>query len=155
MESSMHGIMIKPSVHMHALSFPSNMFQISPFCRFLFFLQRLTVTPFPASQNNMRSFLTINSIIAVAYVAVNLVAAAPNVVKLPRNIARDVTPQLPFDPNTTKYCTAWWDTEGDFTCLEIVDAWGIALADFIRWVCLFILSVVVSLSYIANRHSAY
>ncbi|OAF60709.1 hypothetical protein VC83_03352 [Pseudogymnoascus destructans] len=78
----------------------------------------------------MLSFLTINSIIVLTYVATTLVASAS--IK-GRHMARDTTPLEPFDPNTTKYCSYWWDTEGSFTCQDFVNGWGLTLADFTRW----------------------
>jgi hypothetical protein len=82
----------------------------------------------------MRSFVTINSIIALACVGTELVASIA--VKAPGNAARDTTPQYPYDPNTTPYCTQWWDTQGLFTCQELVEVYSLSMADFIRWVCL-------------------
>lgn len=75
-----------------------------------FFLQRIhRYSPcFSVSLNlhDMLSFLTVNIIIALAYVAVNLLASASastsNLIILPRNIARDMTPLLPFDSDTIK-----------------------------------------------------
>ena len=50
------------------------------------------------------------------------------------NLRRDETPQLPYDPNTTQYCSWWWDNDGSVPCADIPAAWGITLADFQRWV---------------------
>lgn len=44
------------------------------------------------------------------------------------------TPQLPFDPNTSPYCTYWIDNNGEEVCAEIPEWWGISMADFLRWV---------------------
>lgn len=44
------------------------------------------------------------------------------------------SPQLPYDPNTTPYCTYWVDNRGQEVCEEIPDWWGIAMEDFLRWV---------------------
>jgi hypothetical protein len=47
---------------------------------------------------------------------------------------RDDTPQLPFDPDTTEYCTWWIDNDGSSSCREILSDWIISLDDFRRWV---------------------
>ncbi|KAL3486232.1 hypothetical protein BJX62DRAFT_228928 [Aspergillus germanicus] len=46
---------------------------------------------------------------------------------------RDDTPQLPFDPNTTPYCTSWVDNDGSSSCSDILSDWIISLEDFRRW----------------------
>jgi len=97
--------------------------------------------PRASTNAKMLSFLTINSIIVLTYVATTLIASAS--ITGAGNMARDTTPLEPFDPNTTKFCSYWWDTEGSFTCQEFVDGWGLTLADFTRWVCPFILSLAV------------
>ncbi|CBF71205.1 hypothetical protein AN6664.2 [Aspergillus nidulans FGSC A4] len=43
------------------------------------------------------------------------------------------TPQLPFDPNTTPYCTWWIDNDGSSSCSDILSDWIISLDDFRRW----------------------
>ncbi|KAL4862725.1 hypothetical protein BDV12DRAFT_207026 [Aspergillus spectabilis] len=42
---------------------------------------------------------------------------------------RDDTPQLPYDPDTTPYCTWWIDNDGSSSCTEILSAWVISLED--------------------------
>ncbi|KFY46133.1 hypothetical protein V494_00591 [Pseudogymnoascus sp. VKM F-4513 (FW-928)] len=79
----------------------------------------------------MRSFVTINSLIALACVSPELVASIA--VKAPGIIARDTTPKFPYDPNTTPYCSEWWDTQGIFSCQELVDVYSLTIAEFIRW----------------------
>ncbi|KFY56271.1 hypothetical protein V496_06716 [Pseudogymnoascus sp. VKM F-4515 (FW-2607)] len=79
----------------------------------------------------MRPFITINSIIALTCVGAELVASIA--VKAPGNAARDTTPLYPHDPNTTPYCTEWWDIQGLFTCQELVEVYTLSMADFIRW----------------------
>ncbi|KAF2004067.1 carbohydrate-binding module family 50 protein [Amniculicola lignicola CBS 123094] len=49
------------------------------------------------------------------------------------NLKRDETPGLPFDPNTSKYCTWWYDNDGSVSCSGMPGAWGMSLADFLRW----------------------
>ena len=44
------------------------------------------------------------------------------------------TPKFPYDPNTTPYCTLWWDNNGSIACTDMPCAWGISLEDFLRWV---------------------
>jgi hypothetical protein len=66
--------------------------------------------------------------------------------------ARATTPELPYDPNSTKYCTFWWDTEGSYTCQNIVDAWGLSMTDFIRWVCLFCVALPRATLYLAGTN---
>ncbi|KAL1954011.1 hypothetical protein VTO42DRAFT_1832 [Malbranchea cinnamomea] len=44
-----------------------------------------------------------------------------------------ISPNLPFDPNTTEYCTYWYDNNGGLTCEQVVMNNFITLEDFIRW----------------------
>ncbi|KAL3478573.1 hypothetical protein BJX99DRAFT_105093 [Aspergillus californicus] len=46
---------------------------------------------------------------------------------------RDETPNFPSDPDTTSYCTWWWDNDGSIPCADMPGVWGITLADFLRW----------------------
>ncbi|KAL2834118.1 hypothetical protein BJY01DRAFT_253182 [Aspergillus pseudoustus] len=43
------------------------------------------------------------------------------------------TPQLPYDPDTTPYCTWWVDNAGSSSCQNILSDWLISLDDFRRW----------------------
>lgn len=43
-------------------------------------------------------------------------------------------PAYSYDPNTTKYCSWWWDNDGTTTCDARLDALGIPREDFFRWV---------------------
>ncbi|OBT53051.1 hypothetical protein VE04_07542 [Pseudogymnoascus sp. 24MN13] len=79
----------------------------------------------------MRLSVTIRSTIALACVGVEFVAYIT--VKAPGNTARDASPSFPYDPNTTRYCTDWWDTLGLFSCQELVDIYSLNIADFVRW----------------------
>lgn len=45
-----------------------------------------------------------------------------------------VQPVYPYDPNTTKYCSWWWDHDGGTTCDAKLNTLGIAREDFFRWV---------------------
>ncbi|KAL4920060.1 hypothetical protein BDW62DRAFT_199150 [Aspergillus aurantiobrunneus] len=47
---------------------------------------------------------------------------------------RDETPNFPSDPDTTSYCTWWWDNDGSIPCSDMPAVWGITLEDFLRWV---------------------
>ncbi|KAM7198759.1 hypothetical protein V8F20_006074 [Naviculisporaceae sp. PSN 640] len=59
----------------------------------------------------------------------SLVAASPAMV-----VPRDGTsPNLPFDPNTTSYCSWWVDLEGSITCSAFATENGITLDQFRRW----------------------
>ncbi|KAF2473993.1 uncharacterized protein BDR25DRAFT_386910 [Lindgomyces ingoldianus] len=46
---------------------------------------------------------------------------------------RDEKPALPFDPNTTPYCTWWYDNDGSIPCSQMPALWVISLDDFRRW----------------------
>ncbi|RYP87131.1 hypothetical protein DL769_000590 [Monosporascus sp. CRB-8-3] len=37
------------------------------------------------------------------------------------------------DPDTTEYCTWFYDNDGSQECKAVIDMWGIALDDFRRW----------------------
>lgn len=44
-------------------------------------------------------------------------------------------PGFKTDPNTTKYCTFWFDNDGTISCQDIVDNFVSGTkADFLRWV---------------------
>lgn len=45
------------------------------------------------------------------------------------------TPRLPYDTNTSQYCSYWFDyTDSRVTCKQVPTDWGISMADFLRWV---------------------
>ncbi|PGH27223.1 hypothetical protein AJ80_01180 [Polytolypa hystricis UAMH7299] len=46
---------------------------------------------------------------------------------------RDETPQFEYDPDTSPYCSWWWDNDGSLLCEDIPSLWGITLEDFLRW----------------------
>ncbi|RYP55760.1 hypothetical protein DL769_010053 [Monosporascus sp. CRB-8-3] len=47
---------------------------------------------------------------------------------------RAETPRLPYDPNTSKYCSYWFDyTDSRVQCDQVPQQWGISMADFLRW----------------------
>jgi hypothetical protein len=49
--------------------------------------------------------------------------------------AQAETPRLPYDPNTSQYCSYWFDyTDSRVTCNQVPSQWSIAMADFLRWV---------------------
>ncbi|KAL3452698.1 hypothetical protein BJX65DRAFT_302607 [Aspergillus insuetus] len=48
-------------------------------------------------------------------------------------VRRDNTPELPYDPDTTPYCTWWIDNDGSSSCRHILSDWRISLNDFRRW----------------------
>ncbi|RYP13788.1 hypothetical protein DL765_006737 [Monosporascus sp. GIB2] len=56
------------------------------------------------------------------------VLAAPSVMNI-----RDAVPHYPSYPNTTPYCSWWWDNDGSISCEEMPDAWGFTWDDFVRW----------------------
>lgn len=44
---------------------------------------------------------------------------------------RGDTPNLPYDPSTTTKCEYWYDNEaGSLTCSDILDIFGVSLANF-------------------------
>jgi hypothetical protein len=47
-------------------------------------------------------------------------------------VRRDDTPQLPYGPETTPYCTWWIDNDGSSSCQDILSTWLIPLNDFRR-----------------------
>lgn len=43
---------------------------------------------------------------------------------------RGDTPNLPYDPSTTTKCDYWYDNEsGSLTCTDILDTFGVTLAE--------------------------
>ncbi|KAF7558113.1 hypothetical protein G7Z17_g83 [Cylindrodendrum hubeiense] len=44
-----------------------------------------------------------------------------------------VSPKYPSHPDTTKYCSWWWDNDGSVSCKDIPDTWSIRMEDFLRW----------------------
>lgn len=47
---------------------------------------------------------------------------------------RGLEPEMPYAPDTTKYCTWWIDSDGSMACEEVPDTWAITMGDFVRWV---------------------
>jgi hypothetical protein len=43
-------------------------------------------------------------------------------------------PGFPASPDTTPYCTWWWDNDGSIPCELMAEAWEISWDDFVRWV---------------------
>ena len=56
--------------------------------------------------------------------------------KLPaeRRSQQNSIPDYPFDPSTTRYCTWWIDGDGELTCEDVQELFGVSVADFLRWV---------------------
>lgn len=48
--------------------------------------------------------------------------------------ARQSNPRFSFDPNTSSYCTFWYDNDGSIPCTEILGLFSVSIDDFIRWV---------------------
>ncbi|KAJ5874552.1 uncharacterized protein N7529_002982 [Penicillium soppii] len=71
--------------------------------------------------------LSSNLYLLATGLTLSIAFARPNVVR------RDETPQLPYDPNTTPYCTWWVDDDGSSKCADIPGYWAISMADFVRW----------------------
>jgi hypothetical protein len=83
----------------------------------------------------MLSSLTMKTIIALTYVATTTLVVSASVIGGAGNLARrDTTPGFELDPLTTEYCSYYWDTAGEFTCDQLVEVWGLTMADFTRWV---------------------
>lgn len=83
----------------------------------------------------MLSSLAMKTIVALTYVATTTLVVSASVIGGAGNLARrDTTPGFEVDPLTTEYCSYYWDTAGEFTCDELVEVWGLTMADFTRWV---------------------
>lgn len=54
---------------------------------------------------------------------------------------RDATPALPYDPNTTQYCTWWIDYDGFTECEVMLEENWTNLVDFRRWVSPFLFQI--------------
>jgi hypothetical protein len=69
-----------------------------------------------------------------------LAALSVEVVSSPseRLIRRDEKPTLPYDPQTIASCTWWWDNQGDLSCSELADSFGVTVAQFVQWVSHFL-----------------
>ncbi|RYP03040.1 hypothetical protein DL765_010618 [Monosporascus sp. GIB2] len=52
---------------------------------------------------------------------------------LPQKVVDDMSPGVPYDPKTSKYCSWWWNNDGSIPSLQIPEAWGITMEDFVRW----------------------
>ncbi|KAG9199588.1 hypothetical protein G6514_008350 [Epicoccum nigrum] len=52
---------------------------------------------------------------------------------LASNSKRDEQPLLPYDPNTTEYCTWWYENDGSVACNDMPATWAITLEAFRRW----------------------
>jgi hypothetical protein len=54
-----------------------------------------------------------------------------------QRIARSETPRLPYDSNTSKYCSYWIDnTDKSLLCTQVPPQWDIPMSSFLRWVYL-------------------
>jgi hypothetical protein len=49
-------------------------------------------------------------------------------------LRRGETPNFPYDPNTTPYCTWWWDNDGSIVCADLADEFWTTTEDILRWV---------------------
>ena len=57
---------------------------------------------------------------------------------------KDASPNYPTYPDTSPYCSWWWDNDGSISCEEMPDAWGFTWDDFVRWVsCLPLLTLIL------------
>jgi hypothetical protein len=62
-------------------------------------------------------------------------AASPLMLSHALSIARrDSKPNLPYDPNTSKYCSWWVDWDGSKACAQMLEDEWTNDADFRRWV---------------------
>ncbi|KAH7064408.1 LysM domain-containing protein [Paraphoma chrysanthemicola] len=51
-----------------------------------------------------------------------------------QHVARGDTPALPYDSNTSKYCSYWIDnTDKGLLCTQVPSQWTISISDFLRW----------------------
>ncbi|KAK3384070.1 hypothetical protein B0T24DRAFT_688987 [Lasiosphaeria ovina] len=50
----------------------------------------------------------------------------------PRNVANSI-PQFPFDPNASRYCVWWFDSNGTWTCRDIEANLGVSVQDLLIW----------------------
>ncbi|KAL4869532.1 hypothetical protein BDV12DRAFT_196162 [Aspergillus spectabilis] len=48
---------------------------------------------------------------------------------------RDEIPSFPYDPDTTPYCTWWWDNDGSIPCEDMPATWGISLNPSVSETC--------------------
>lgn len=77
----------------------------------------------------------------LAITVIGPVGVLPTTVKYFRPM--DAKPNLPYDPNTTSYCTWWIDYNGSDACKDILASNWIELVDFRRWVRLIPSSISV------------
>ncbi|KAJ1337363.1 peptidoglycan DL-endopeptidase LytF [Microdochium nivale] len=55
-------------------------------------------------------------------------------VAAPRALAHVVKRQsMPHDPNSSPYCSWYIDSESGETCNNVLNTWGLSMADFVRW----------------------
>ncbi|KAK8101915.1 LysM domain-containing protein [Apiospora kogelbergensis] len=45
----------------------------------------------------------------------------------------DAKPNYPSDPNTTPFCSWWWDNDDSVPCADVPEAFDITMDDFVRW----------------------
>lgn len=45
----------------------------------------------------------------------------------------DSQPNMPYDLNTSKYCTYWYDNYQGASCIQVASDWATKPADFARW----------------------
>jgi hypothetical protein len=78
----------------------------------------------PELNSTIYLIVMISMVILLASLAVGLVSARTMVNRQ----------AYPYDPNTTPYCSYWYDNDGTTACQDIPAKWVISMADFLRWV---------------------
>ena len=51
-----------------------------------------------------------------------------------RREAGNAIPKYPYDANTTRRCTWWYDSDGSLGCEDLDTVYGVSLVDFLQWV---------------------
>ncbi|KAH6679949.1 LysM domain-containing protein [Plectosphaerella plurivora] len=46
---------------------------------------------------------------------------------------RSENPLFPYDPNTIKTCSYWFDNDGTIPCANMPGEWGITMENFLKW----------------------
>jgi hypothetical protein len=84
--------------------------------------------------DKMKLFTTPQLASALAIgVSVQTAFAAPALLQRQREVANSI-PKFSFDPNTSKYCVWWIDSDGTWTCQALKNIYGVAIDDFVIWV---------------------
>ncbi|KAK3324512.1 hypothetical protein B0T19DRAFT_464619 [Cercophora scortea] len=79
----------------------------------------------------MSSILTIIVLALSTGIATSTASATPPFIA--RRDKQNAIPKYRYDPNTTRYCFWWLDSDGSWTCDRVEREYGVSMVDFHQW----------------------